>query len=462
MSHEKHPVSDSYYIRYAFIRSRQQRIIVDHPPLEPPSAEELEVVGLKEFLSITAPEVDPVLIDRRLRDVAEKLASGQPYWDPLAPDMEPLSVLSQAEAASILLDFLGDARDANKRLREAMEERREDSANKTIIQYLLRESAEFRELAELREKGWNNPDGDTFFKNQRQTADKADNRTASRFYDLMKKIGEELHQVTKAFEIRQNKSTQPRILDMCMAPGGFLATALGKNPNAWALAFSLPMSNGGHRVLLPVASNVEKRYLDITMLADDMGSEEIPDDHPESGRFLPRQFKPGQLFDLVLCDGQVLRTHERAPYREKREAKRLTVTQLALGMEHLRPGGTMVVLLHKIEKYHTANLLRTFSKFSSVRSFKPERGHRLRSSFYMVATNVQSQHPDAIQAIKAWKAAWKVATFGTDGDYEHSARIDGGDAEEMLAEFGADLVNMGRQAWRVQADALLKAPFIRN
>lgn len=279
----------------------------------------------------------------------------------------------------------------------------------------------------------------------------------------MNKIGEELHRVTDAFGIRQqSKSTQPKILDMCMAPGGFLATALRKNPSARALAFSLPISNGGHKVLLPAASNVEKRFLDVTMMAEDMGSKEIPDNHPEAGRFLPQQFKPGQLFDLVLCDGQVLRTHERAPYREKREARRLTTTQLALGMEHLRPGGTMVVLLHKLERYDTANLLRTFSKISSVRSFKPERGHRIRSSFYMVATNVQSQHPDAIQAVEAWKSAWKVATFGTDGDYEQSIRVGGEDVGEMLAEFGADLVNMGRQAWRVQADALTRAPFIRN
>ncbi|KAI1773227.1 hypothetical protein F4818DRAFT_121057 [Hypoxylon cercidicola] len=352
----------------------------------------------------------------------------------------------------------GEARDVPRPTGSTSEE----PANKAIRNYFLAESAEFRQLHELREKGWNNPSGDIFFKNQRQSSDNADNRTAVFFYDLMKNIGEELHQATRAFDIRR-KSAQPKILlDMCMAPGGFLATALRKNPGAGALAFSLPVSDGGHKVLLPATPNVEEKLLDITMLAEDMGIEEIPEDHPDAGHFLPRQFKPDQLFDLVLCDGQVLRTHKRASYREKREGTRLTVTQLALGLEHLRPGGTLVILLHKLERVDTANLLRTFSKISSVRCFKPEKAHRIRSSFYMVATNVQSQHPDAIQAIKTWKAAWKMATFGTDEDYEKSPRNDGKDVEKMLAEFGADLVNMGRQAWRVQAAALSKASFIRS
>lgn len=122
VSQEMHRSSGSYYIRYAFIRPRQGSIEVDRPPLEPPSPEELEVVGLKEFLSVTAPEVDPVLIDRRLHDVVEKLASGRPYWGPLPTDVEPLSVLSQEEAAGMLLEFLGDARELKKLLHEAMEE----------------------------------------------------------------------------------------------------------------------------------------------------------------------------------------------------------------------------------------------------------------------------------------------------------------------------------------------------
>jgi hypothetical protein len=57
------------------------------------------------------------------------------------------------------------------------------------------------------------------------------------------------------------------------------------------------------------------------------------------------------------------------------------VTQLALGLEHLNPGGTMIVSLHKPEKPETAELLRQFHCFSSVQLFKPPKAHANRSSF---------------------------------------------------------------------------------
>lgn len=87
------------------------------------------------------------------------------------------------------------------------------------------------------------------------------------------------------------------------------------------------------------------------MLAADMGVTDIPEKHPDARKFLPCQMRETQLFDLVLCDGHVLRTHAptRASYRETREPARLKTTQLALGLEHIKPGGTMIVLFHKVE-----------------------------------------------------------------------------------------------------------------
>ncbi|KND90813.1 hypothetical protein TOPH_04589 [Tolypocladium ophioglossoides CBS 100239] len=337
-----------------------------------------------------------------------------------------------------------------------------ERASKIIVPYLLERVAEFRELSDLRQKGWNNPDGDAFFRRQRRSADKCNERTAVYFYKLMKGIGEELHQTTNAFVIQQARPGQHSILDMCMAPGGFLATALNKNPGSRALAFSLPISSGGHKVRLPKDSNVDQRFLDVTMLAADMGVGTVPEGHPDAGNFLSRQFGLDQLFDLVLCDGQVLRTHVRAPYREKREARRLTTTQLALGLEHLRPSGTMIVLLHKLEAWDTVNLLWRFHKFSSVRLFKPKTGHATRSSFYMIATDIQVEHPEAVRAIEGWKAAWRVATFSSDEEYRKVIRDSELSVDEMLDDFGSELARLGREIWKVQADALAKAPFIRD
>ena len=276
----------------------------------------------------------------------------------------------------------------------------------------------------------------------------------------MKEIGEEMHQSTCALAI--SKMVRPTILDMCMAPGGFLATTLKINPGACALGFSLPVSGGGHKALLPRDPNVTLKFLDITMLAADMGVTDIPAEHPDARNLLPQQFDPGQLFDLVLCDGQVLRTQVRAPYREKREARRLSITQLAIGLEHLKIGGTMVVLLHKLEATDTVSLLYTFNKFSSVMLFKPTKRHAKRSSFYMVATNIQSQHCEAVLAVETWKRQWKVATFGTDAEYEEGLRAACSNTEEVLGEFGVELVRLGREIWRIQARALEKAPFIKK
>jgi hypothetical protein len=94
-----------------------------------------------------------------------------------------------------------------------------------------------------------------------------------------------------------------------MAPGGFLATTLNLNPGAHVLGFSLPLSKGGHKTLLPRNPNVTLKFLDVTMLAADMSVINIPAEHPEVENLLPQQFDHGQLFDLVLCNGQVLQTH---------------------------------------------------------------------------------------------------------------------------------------------------------
>lgn len=277
---------------------------------------------------------------------------------------------------------------------------------------------------------------------------------------MMQEIGEEMYRLTGALRI--SGSNKPTILDMCMAPGGFLVTALDKNPGACALALSLPISQGGHKVLLPESPDLTVDFLDITMLAADMGVTDIPADHPDADNILPQRFDPCQLFDLVLCDGQVLRTHVRAAYREMREARRLTVTQLAIGLEHVRNGGTMIVLLHKLEAKDNVSLLYTFSKFSSIKLFKPKRHHAKRSSFYMIATDIQSQHFEALMAVEEWKRQWRVATLGTDEEYVKvfgTARLD---VEKLLEGFGDELVRLGREVWSTQATALRKAPFMKK
>jgi 23S rRNA U2552 (ribose-2'-O)-methylase RlmE/FtsJ len=291
-------------------------------------------------------------------------------------------------------------------------------------------------------------------------ADAGDPETARVFYRMMQKIGWELHVSTGAFTCGSSQGKPPNFLDLCMAPGGFLDTAMRLNPHSTATAYSLSVADGGHPILLPNNSGVEIKLLDVTLLAADMGVEDIPEDHPDRPSFLPREFCDGRVFDTVLCDGQVLRTHTRASYRKNREARRLTVTQLALGLEHIKPGGTMIVLLHKVEAIDTVELLYQFDHFSTIRLFKPAPSHAKRSSFYMVASDIQTGHPEVATAIVRWKRMWEVATFGNDDDYEIQVRENSSRVQDILDAFGQELVRMGKDIWDIQARALSKAPFI--
>ncbi|KAF9881414.1 hypothetical protein CkaCkLH20_00560 [Colletotrichum karsti] len=334
----------------------------------------------------------------------------------------------------------------------------ESRSENTIINYLIENCPEFAELRELRAEGWKNPEGDVFFKQLRNNADNTDSRTERYFYDMMRRIANEMHHSTLAFRIKNPGADYPHILDMGCAPGGFLATALDKNPGAKGLGLSLPVPDGGYRVVLPSGPDVDIRYLDVTMLPGDLGFHQIPVGHPDAYDFLPRQFELGRTFDLVICSGSVVRKHHVADYRQRSEARRLTASQLALGLERLNPGGTMVVLFHKVEARDTVLQLFRFSRFCGrLRLFKPTSGHAKRSSFYMVATEVRSRSPEALVAIEQWKEVWKAATLDMEGDAREEF-----DAEHVLEEFGEELVCLGRKVWAIQAEALKNAPFIKG
>jgi hypothetical protein len=56
------------------------------------------------------------------------------------------------------------------------------------------------------------------------------------------------------------------------------------------------------------------KFLDIKMFAADMGFPDIPDNHPDTGKFLPRRIGERQLFDLVFCDRHVLENMLQSEY----------------------------------------------------------------------------------------------------------------------------------------------------
>lgn len=142
---------------------------------------------------------------------------------------------------------------------------------------------------------------------------------------MMRDIGNEMQAKTNAIAQLYELGGEVKILDLCMVPGGYTDSALKFNPTATACGITLPPDQGGHELLLQ-SSRSKVLFVDITMLAQEMGVDEVPPTHPEQAQFLGDRPYLGQVFHLVFCDGQVLRTHQRAEHRERQEALRLTVS----------------------------------------------------------------------------------------------------------------------------------------
>jgi len=281
---------------------------------------------------------------------------------------------------------------------------------------------------------------------------------------MMRQIGDELQRATRALTPPTENNNLVQVLDICMAPGGYTASALKYNPGAKTYGISLPVNAGGHEVLLRDLPSGKSTilYLDVTMLAAEFGTDVIPTTHPNPESFLMDRPFLGQRFDLVFCDGQVLRTHERPEYREQLEPRRLTVSQLIFALQRIRTGGTLIMLLHKVERWQTTELLYLFSHFSAVRLWKPKKKHATRSSFYMIARDMKPESIAAREAVEGWKKQWWEATFGGEnGTGEFIERVEEGKVEKVLKEFGERLVELGGDVWEIQGNALKTAPFMR-
>lgn len=277
----------------------------------------------------------------------------------------------------------------------------------------------------------------------------------------MTNVATKMQDATGVFSLPAHR---PAILGFGFAPGGFIAKALEVNPDAHAQGITLSHKNKGIPVLIR-DTRLETTYADITLMAGDMGlpTDAIPADHPEAKNFLGKLIRPRAQFDLVTGEGGVLRPHQQqlGSHRELREAQRLRAAQLALALSRVKHGGRMIVLLHKAEAWDNLCLFYTFDKFSNIRLFKPDKEHQHRSSFYMIATDIQSHSEEALAAVEQWKREWKVATFGTDEQCKEEARSNTLDVEKVLEEFGEKWIGLGKDVWNMQLEGLKQKSFTK-
>lgn len=279
-------------------------------------------------------------------------------------------------------------------------------------------------------------------------------------------LGEELHEKADSFYVKKKFGAEVTSLSLCMAPGGYTWSFLKRNRNARAYGISLPVEEGGHPMYLDHGEKdkrVEVEWLDITMLAVELGTpiEKVPAKHPEAAKFTAYRPFPGKTFDIVICDGNVLRVHQHQRDMD-REACRLLLSQLILGLERTKPGGNFIVLLHRLDSWSNLKLLMMFESFSKVQLFKAHRAHATRSSFYLVAKNVQAESTEAKEAVKRWKEDWWTTTFaGEDGTGLRLEPPADEEVHETLEANGKRWRELGRPIWAVQLVAMKGARFLK-
>ncbi|PQE14553.1 hypothetical protein CJF32_00009791 [Rutstroemia sp. NJR-2017a WRK4] len=330
-----------------------------------------------------------------------------------------------------------------------------------IKKYLLDNVPQFRTLLELRSKGWSNSEGDDYYKKQRYIADNANKRTTEVFMSMMRNVARKMHEVTNVFSF---EATRPSILGLGFAPGGKIETALKVHSGVQVHGITLPSADGGIDVLIrpDLRDRLKLDFADVTMMATDLGFSlsDIPADHPDAGKFCKRLIRPRQVFDLVTCEGGVLRTHRRALYRERREAHRLRTAQLALALERVKVNGRMIVLMQHAEDFNSVSLFYSFRKFAKVSLFKHHVEHQHRSSFYMIVSGIQSQSDEALRLVKQWKREWYISTFGSDEEYIDLLQSTNLDIEVILAEFGHEFAELATPIWEIQSLGLERKSFV--
>ena len=246
-----------------------------------------------------------------------------------------------------------------------------------------------------------------------------------------------------------------------MAPGGFSTAALKRYENAVIRGISLPEACGGTKMLLEMEfgspGQIQCQFLDITMLATELGVSSIPESHPEHSSFITNRPYHGESFQLVFCGGQVLLTHDLPKHRKKFEALRLRASQLVLALQRIATGGTLVILLRKPDAWDTAQLLYQVSQFSTIELFKPLKRGNASNLFHLIAKDVQPDHQAARAAISGWKKAWLQATFGGPEVAGEAAAVeDDATVQGVIDEFGTKLIELARPLWKIQVDGLIE------
>lgn len=349
------------------------------------------------------------------------------------------------------------------------------------------------ELAHIRMKVWQSEEAGKHFEMQRENADGAARNIETQvgFLKMMLGFANEIQDGTGVFTSVRPKNPRSvlrkpvRCLDTSAAPGALAQYFLRQNPRATVDGLSLPVESGGYPMLLECANKIlgvrprpqDKDTVNITWTDITLHplflpqGKEYPEEFPDKPAFdnnppLPPhlQFPPSKpsdrVYDIVLTSSRYLRRCVHAQLRPW-EAGRLQVSQLILGLSFVKPGGSMLIVLHNLESWNTFATVYNLSRIANITLYKPEKCHAIRSSFHLIATNVQPE----LEVCKVWveklKQAWYTMTFGGEEGLGSLVEVgEGLNVDTILDEWGEEFVVLGQNVWKRQLDALKRKGWV--
>ncbi|KAB5551422.1 hypothetical protein GE09DRAFT_1223213 [Coniochaeta sp. 2T2.1] len=353
------------------------------------------------------------------------------------------------------------------------QDRRAARPNARLRDHISPRNKDFSSLKVLRQQGWRDPAADEYYAEQRALTAANNPGTKLEYFEQRCEAAEELDRAARCMTIAgqpvRKALKEPKIeaiLDLCFAPGGLAVTAMKANPQAYMCGITL---FGGTDIMTYhrnyTNANVTLDFHDVNTLVGAMGfkKEEIDPDYLDTENFIfGQKFPRIPEFDLVFCGGATKhdQDHERPTSDSVTDCLQLTLSQLLIATNRISEGGTMVVLLHRPETWITCQLIYMISKFAKINLFKPRGVDRMYKTFYLVAKEVKPKSSTAQDAVNKWKKTWQRLMF----DMPNSRGIEdiiiaGKGVDNIIAEFGEQLLKLGAPVWFEQAEALKNPPW---
>ncbi|KAK1147373.1 hypothetical protein N8T08_001454 [Aspergillus melleus] len=332
-----------------------------------------------------------------------------------------------------------------------------DGAPKWWKEYIFSDPV-YSELQDLKMKALDNPDADKFPKARRREAASTRQKTKEGLFRIMETVGEYLAADTKVFDLH---TSTPQILDLCMSPGGIAASVEKVLPESTIDAIILSTPLGGYNVMNP---QIFRSIMHTDTTIYDLVDEGVVEKDIETRLFDITRPYLGDPYDLIFCGSAVTKEQPRGEYHSYCEAIRLSVSQLVFALDRLKKGGSLVLLLHQIDAWHTVCILHALSRFADIQVYKHPEIHAIKSPFYLVAKNVNLNHEHVKQTITNWRDLWRYLGFKDHADAARMTwRYDEIDNDEGLKrevqQFGPRFLELARPVWKIQAIAMRRASF---